>query len=1070
MKTQNVRLVILALTLLVSAISTARAGGTAFSYQGRLNDGGAPANGTYQFEFTFWDSLSGGSLASPSVLGTPGGVVVKSGLFTVVLDFGAGALDGQPRWIELAVRTNGSAAAFTTVTPRQSVPVAPYAVFATTAGGVAAGVVDNSALAANAVTGAKIASGEVVRGINNLRDAVTLQAGDNVRLNTSGSTITISASNAPAWSLTGNSGTGAANFLGTRDNQPLELRVNNTRALRLELNALGRPNLIGGNTNNTVAAGLVGVVIAGGVSNTVDALANYTAVSGGRGNSVASNSAGAVIAGGLDNAVRTNATMAVVSGGRGNIIHGGAVNSVISGGTLNVIRTNAASAVIMGGANNTVANDASFATVAGGSLNVAAGRASFAAGTRATANHRGSFVWADSTPTNFTTTGNNQFLIRAAGGVGIGTTQPASALHVAGTVTATDFVGSGAGPTSLQVAATNLVGPLTTAQIPALDAAKIATGTLADARLSTNVARTPQVWLLGGNTGTVPGANFLGTADNRPLEFKVNGQRGLRLTPGFGASVNVVGGWAGNGVAAGVAGGTVAGGGAADYPGFGAFVNRVGADFGTVSGGNANTIATDASSATVAGGYTNTIGAGARAATIGGGAVNAIADGGQFSTISGGLENTIQTDAENASIGGGNGNTILANAGLATIGGGYFNSVQAGASSATIAGGYINTIAFNARAASIGGGAVNTIFQDAAYAGISGGAGNVIQAGAENSSIGGGTGNTIGTRTDSASIGGGRNNTIQAGAYEATVGGGSDNVIEGLARRATIAGGNANVIRTNANNATIGGGGGNTTAGPYAIIGGGNLNQISFDSIAASIGGGVENIVQPTGLPFRGSPPISDAPAIGGGRGNETYGKADYATIPGGLRNRATKRAFAAGSNAQALHRGAFVWGDSTGVPLFSGLEDEVTMRAAGGYRLFTDSNASVGASLAPGDGSWTSMSDRNAKENFTPVDPQSVLAKVAALPLSTWNYKAQPAAIRHLGPTAQDFKAAFGLGATDRGITGVDADGVALAAIQGLNQKVEAQNRKLAGENLELKQRLAAVEKLLETLKREQR
>ena len=392
--------------------------------------------------------------------------------------------------------------------------------------------------------------------------------------------------------------------------------------------------------------------------------------------------------------------------------------------------------------------------------------------------------------------------------------------------------------------------------------------------------------------------------------------------------------------------------------------------------------------------------------------------------------------------------------------------MQAGASSATIAGGYINTIAFNARAASIGGGAGNTIFQDAAYGGIGGGAGNMILAGAEYTSIGGGNGNTIGIRATSATIGGGRNNTILANAYEATIGGGSGNT--NFAARATIGGGSGN--QTYGQLATIGGGSGNRTYDQLATIGGGSLNTIEGSTFGATIGGGVENIIRSYDSACRVSCPPTDAPAIGGGRGNETYGRADYATIPGGLRNRATTRAFAAGSNAQALHRGAFVWGDSTEVFLYSGQEDEVTMRAAGGYRFFTDSNASVGASLAPGDGSWTSMSDRNAKENFTPVDPQSVLAKVAALPLATWNYKAQPAAIRHLGPTAQDFKAAFGLGATDRGITGVDADGVALAAIQGLNQKVEAQNRTLAAENTGLKQRLEAVEKMLENLQRGQR
>ncbi|GDY23603.1 hypothetical protein LBMAG56_49500 [Verrucomicrobiota bacterium] len=71
--------------------------GTAFSYQGRLSVGGTPATGTYQFEFTLWDSLSGGVPASAVVLTTPAGVSVSNGLFTVILDFGAGALNGAPR-------------------------------------------------------------------------------------------------------------------------------------------------------------------------------------------------------------------------------------------------------------------------------------------------------------------------------------------------------------------------------------------------------------------------------------------------------------------------------------------------------------------------------------------------------------------------------------------------------------------------------------------------------------------------------------------------------------------------------------------------------------------------------------------------------------------------------------------------------------------------------------------------------------------------------------------------------------------------------------------------------------
>ena len=112
--------------------------------------------------------------------------------------------------------------------------------------------------------------------------------------------------------------------------------------------------------------------------------------------------------------------------------------------------------------------------------------------------------------------------------------------------------------------------------------------------------------------------------------------------------------------------------------------------------------------------------------------------------------------------------------------------------------------------------------------------------------------------------------------------------------------------------------------------------------------------------------------------------------------------------------------------------------------------------------------SDRNLKENFASVSPREVLEKVAALPISRWNFKGD-AATPHVGPMAQDFHAAFSLGTDDKHIATVDADGVALAAIQGLNEKVESGKQKtetrmekLEAENAELKARLEKMERLL--------
>ena len=118
--------------------------------------------------------------------------------------------------------------------------------------------------------------------------------------------------------------------------------------------------------------------------------------------------------------------------------------ATIAGGYINQVQSNADYASIGGGLQNTILPDADYATIPGGYLNTAASQA-FAAGTRAKAVNTGAFVWADSQNVNFASTGTNQFLIRASGGVGINTNNPQSALHVNGTVTAANFSGSMSG-------------------------------------------------------------------------------------------------------------------------------------------------------------------------------------------------------------------------------------------------------------------------------------------------------------------------------------------------------------------------------------------------------------------------------------------------------------------------------------------------------------------------------------------------------------------------------------------------------------------------------------------------
>jgi hypothetical protein len=105
--------------------------------------------------------------------------------------------------------------------------------------------------------------------------------------------------------------------------------------------------------------------------------------------------------------------------------------------------------------------------------------------------------------------------------------------------------------------------------------------------------------------------------------------------------------------------------------------------------------------------------------------------------------------------------------------------------------------------------------------------------------------------------------------------------------------------------------------------------------------------------------------------------------------------------------------------------------------------------------------SDRDAKEHFRPLDAQTVLAKVASLPVSEWNYKTDSQCVQHIGPMAQDFQAAFQLSTDDKHISVVDEGGVAIAAIQGLNQKMNEKDGEIKNLENQLNQLQALVKQL---------
>src|SRR5713101_3024753 len=113
-----------ALLLLLSTLNpqlSTFAQGTAFTYQGRLNENGSPANGAYDLRFSLYDAASNGNAIGGLV--TNAATSVTNGLFVAVLDFGPALFDGRDRWLEISVRTNGSLDAFGTLSPRQ--PITP---------------------------------------------------------------------------------------------------------------------------------------------------------------------------------------------------------------------------------------------------------------------------------------------------------------------------------------------------------------------------------------------------------------------------------------------------------------------------------------------------------------------------------------------------------------------------------------------------------------------------------------------------------------------------------------------------------------------------------------------------------------------------------------------------------------------------------------------------------------------------------------------------------------------------------------------------------------------------------
>jgi hypothetical protein len=296
------------------------------------------------------------------------------------------------------------------------------------------------------------------------------------------------------------------------------------------------------------------------------------------------------------------------------------------------------------------------------------------------------------------------------------------------------------------------------------------------------------------------------------------------------------------------------------------------------------------------------------------------------------------------------------------------------------------------------------------------------------------------------------------------IGGGEFNVLTGVESNSAIVAGNTNEV-SNDNSAVVGGTA-NSVAAAKSLVGGGDTNKIAAAGADAAIvsgyqnnlsgeygfiGAGTNNNVSGEGgyIAAGGYNTVSGLGAVIDGGFNSTAA-GPFATIPGGYVNSAAGTySFAAGARASAAQNGTFVWSDGSDgdTILTSTAAYQFLARASGGFTLYTNAASTVGAQLAAGSGTWASLSDRNVKTNIAPLDDATVLAKVAQLPISRWSYKTEHG-VRHVGPMAQDFYAAFKVGEDDRHITSIDEDGVALAAIKALH----AENASLRGQLAALK------------------
>lgn len=401
-------------------------------------------------------------------------------------------------------------------------------------------------------------------------------------------------------------------------------------------------------------------------------------------------------------------------------------------------------------------------------------------------------------------------------------------------------------------------------------------------------------------------------------------------------------------------------------------------------------------------------------------------------------DNEITNNAENSYIGGGSDSEINNNADNSSIFGGDDNEINNNSNSAIIYGGSENELNNSTNYSVIFGGSDNEINNSNNSAIMVGGRENELNNTTNYAFIGAGRNNEFNNTGNSSIIFAGRENDFDNNASYSLIGAGNDNDHTGD-RGAILSGRNNRNNDNNAQRSIIFAGDENRNSRENSFIGAGYRNTTN-ESHSVILGGYDNDMTNNTNYS-----------AILWGRDANISGNGTNTFIGG-------RQASISNNSIDCIHfgrrpnnwgrSGNFLFGDShDGNISTGGSNHQFRARFSGGYRLWTNSAATVGVSIDGGGNTWASASDINLKENIFSLNPLSFLNKIKKLDIFSWSYKGfEETGIRNYGPMAQDFYSLFGqdeIGefADDKRIKDLDASAILILGVQGASTEIENQN-----------------------------